>query len=29
MNQNLKRPLDPEDLSRYPKDSEIDRTGEM
>jgi hypothetical protein len=28
MKQNLKRPLDPEGLSGYPEDSEIDRKGE-
>ena len=28
MKENLKRPLDPEDLSGYPEDSEIDRKGE-
>ena len=28
MKKNLKRPLDPEGLSRYPEDSKIDRKGE-
>ena len=29
MKENFKRPLDPEGLSGYPEDSEIDRKGEI